>query len=226
MIRSRHDLAVDDRDLVDGAVDAICRQGARVLERQRVLLDPAEALRLVGHDLLRADDEDDPSGATQVGPELRAAHRRGDERPGLGHRMDAAQHDRRSRREVTDLVALRGPVHAQDDRSDRLVPARLQGLGDAGDLERLRGAVMDLGALGDEVEDDAPGLGRVRGPMDGEPVGLQGPCGALDGRLIGDGLESARGGGAVEQVCGGVHGDPSFGRFWPYTCGCKHSRAK
>src|SRR5713101_6242376 len=53
------DLAVDDQDLVHGAVDAVRRLGAGILQGEGVLVDPAEAFLKVRHDLLRPHDKDD-----------------------------------------------------------------------------------------------------------------------------------------------------------------------
>ena len=85
-------LAVDDEDLVHAAVHAIRRLGAGILEREDVLVDPAEALLEVGDDLLRPDDEDDAAGAAGVRPELAATRRGRDQRSGLGDRVHAAEH--------------------------------------------------------------------------------------------------------------------------------------
>src|SRR5207244_13068001 len=70
-----HDLAVDDEDLVNPAVHAIRRLGAGILEREDVLVDAAETLLEVGHDLLRPHDEDESPRAGGVGAWLAAATR-------------------------------------------------------------------------------------------------------------------------------------------------------
>src|SRR5712691_9988850 len=57
------DLAIDHEDLVHGAVDAVRRLGAGILQGEGVLVDPAEAFLEVRHDLLGPHDEDDASGA-------------------------------------------------------------------------------------------------------------------------------------------------------------------
>ena len=103
----------------------------------------------IGDDLLRADHEDDPSGTARVGAELAPAVRGGQERPGLGDRVDAAEHDVRRRSQPTDLVPLGRPVQAADPQADRLVPPGCFELGgDAGHVERLRGTVVDLAPSG------------------------------------------------------------------------------
>src|SRR5919106_408241 len=71
----RDDLAVDDQDLVDAAVNAVRLQGAGVLEREGVLLDALEALVEIGDDLLAADDEGDPPRAGDIWTQLAPAHR-------------------------------------------------------------------------------------------------------------------------------------------------------
>src|SRR6266581_7613770 len=79
----RVDLAMDDEDLVDRAVNAIRRLGTGILERKRVLLDTAQALLEISHDLLGPDDENDSPGTRDIRTELTPAHRGGHERPGL-----------------------------------------------------------------------------------------------------------------------------------------------
>src|SRR5437867_6867754 len=88
-----HELAVDDEDLVNTAVHAIRRLGACILEREDVLVDAAETLLEVGHDLLRPDDEDHSSRTVDVGAELAATGRGREKRSTLGDRMHAAEHD-------------------------------------------------------------------------------------------------------------------------------------
>jgi len=61
-------LAVDDQNLVDPAGDALGSLSSCVLEEQRILVDATKALINVGHDLLRADDENDPPRTRHVGP--------------------------------------------------------------------------------------------------------------------------------------------------------------
>src|SRR6202165_2372600 len=51
------DLPVDDEHLVHRAVDAVCRLSAGVFERERVLVDAAETLLDVRHELLRSHAE-------------------------------------------------------------------------------------------------------------------------------------------------------------------------
>src|SRR5712692_7049307 len=53
------DLAIDDENLVHGAVDAVRRLGAGILQRERVVIDPAQAFLEVRHDLLRPHHQDD-----------------------------------------------------------------------------------------------------------------------------------------------------------------------
>src|SRR3989442_14759180 len=87
-----HELAVDDEDLVNAAVHAIRRLGAGILEREDVLVDAAETLLEVGHDLLRPYDEDQSPRTGGVGAELAATKRGREQRSTLGHRMHAAEH--------------------------------------------------------------------------------------------------------------------------------------
>src|SRR2546423_9728198 len=69
------DLAIDDEDLVDRAVDAVSLLRASILHGERVVVDPAQSFLEVRHDLLRPHDEDDSPGAAGVRSELAAAHR-------------------------------------------------------------------------------------------------------------------------------------------------------
>src|SRR5882762_124812 len=64
------DLAIDDQDLVHGAVDAVHRLGAGILQREGVLVDPAQAFLEVRHDLLGPHDEDHSPGSAGVRSEL------------------------------------------------------------------------------------------------------------------------------------------------------------
>src|SRR6266487_2966237 len=107
-------LAIDDEDLVDGAMDAVRRLRASVLQRERVLVDPAQSFLEVRHDLLRPHDEDDSPGAAGVRSELTAAHRGRQQRSGLGDRVDAAEHHIRRRGQAADLVGLGVAVQAPD----------------------------------------------------------------------------------------------------------------
>src|SRR3954470_4380716 len=68
-------LAIDDQDLVHRAVDAVRRLRASILQRERVLVDPAQSFLEVRDDLLRPDDEDHAPGAADVRPELTTTHR-------------------------------------------------------------------------------------------------------------------------------------------------------
>jgi hypothetical protein len=85
--------------------------------------------------------------------------RRPDERPVLGDRGDAAEHDVGRGDKLADLAPLRLAVHLEDARPDRVVPPRFDQLAEEPDvLERFRFARMDLGALRDQAEDDRPRL--------------------------------------------------------------------
>src|SRR6266545_5033638 len=108
------DLPIDDEDLVHGAVDAVRRLGAGILQRERVVVDPAQAFLEVRHDLLRPHHEDDSPGAAGVRSELTAAHRGRQQRSGLGDRVDAAEHHVRRRGQAADLVGLGVAVQAPD----------------------------------------------------------------------------------------------------------------
>src|SRR2546426_2872172 len=102
----RGDLTVDDDHLVHGASYAIRSLGAGVFEPPRVFIDAPQTLLEVGHDLLRADDENDPSGAADIRPELAATHGSRKQRPGLGDRVDAPEHDIRRRAQAANLIGL------------------------------------------------------------------------------------------------------------------------
>src|SRR6266567_4372597 len=182
---SRGDLPVDDDDLVDRAVDAVRSLSAGVFEPQRIFIYSSQTLLEVRHDLLRPDDENDPSGATDIRPELAAAHRSRKQRPGLGDRVDAPEHDVRRRAQAPDLVGLGLAVHAPDPRAKRLVAAGLVDLiGDAHQVERLRCPVVHLGAIRDEVQDNPLCRRGVRRPKDGDSVRLEGGGGPPYTRLV------------------------------------------
>src|SRR6266567_6228854 len=82
------DLPVDNDNLVHRAPYAISSLGAGVFEPIRVFVDAEETFFEIAHDLLRPDDENDPSGAADIRPELAAAHGSRNQRPGLGDRVD------------------------------------------------------------------------------------------------------------------------------------------
>src|SRR6266571_1612496 len=84
----RDDLVTDDDDLVHRAVDAVCRLGACILQKEGILVDPAQPFLEVRHDLLRPYDEDDSPGTADVRSELTATHRGRQQRTGLGGRGD------------------------------------------------------------------------------------------------------------------------------------------
>src|SRR6266511_2394841 len=177
-------LAIDDEDLVDGAVYAVRRLGAGIFQRERVLVDPAEPFFQVRYDLLRPHDEDDAPGAADIRSELAPAHRGCEEGTGLGHRMDAAEHHVRRGRQAADLVGLGPAVQISDPRANSLVPSgRLDLLGDTGDLERLRCAVVNLRSIRDETQDDPLRLGRVCRPENADAVAFQGGHGPPHPRL-------------------------------------------
>src|SRR3954452_9346248 len=134
-------LAIDDEHLVHGAVDAVRRLRASILQRKRVLVDPAQSFLEVRHDLLRPHDEDDSPGAAGVRAELTAAHRGRQQRAGLGDRVNAAQHHVRRRGQAADLVGLGLTVEAPDPWSKGVVAGgALDLIDDSRDLERLRRA--------------------------------------------------------------------------------------
>src|SRR4030081_3120937 len=86
------DLAVDDQNLVHGAAYPVSGFGARIFERERILIDPAEALLEIGHDLLCPHDEDDSSCSADIRSELGAAKRRHQQRSGLCDGVHTAEH--------------------------------------------------------------------------------------------------------------------------------------
>src|SRR5947199_5818458 len=181
----RGDLPIDDDHLVDRAVDAVRSLSAGVFEPQRIFIDPSQTLLEVRHDLLRPDDENDPSGAADIRPKLAAAHRSRKQRPGLGDCVDAPEHDVRRRAKAADLVGLGLAVHAPDPRSERVVaPGLVDLVGNAHNVERLRGPMGHLGAIRDEVKDNPfcrRGVGRTE---DGDSIRLEGGDRPLYARLI------------------------------------------
>src|SRR5205807_10536133 len=119
------DLPVYDKNLVHRAAYAIGILGAGVFEGVGVLIDAVQTLLEVGHDLLRPHDENDSSGTADRGPQLAPAHRSREQRPGLGDRVHAPEHDVRRRAQAPDLVALGLAIHAPDPRPERLVATGL-----------------------------------------------------------------------------------------------------
>src|SRR5207245_11047204 len=107
-------LSVDDEDFVNAAVHAIRRLGAGILEREDVLVDAAETLLEVGHDLLRPHDEDHSSRTVDVGAELAATGRGREKRSTLGDRMHAAEHDVGRCGKAPDLARLCRAIHGPD----------------------------------------------------------------------------------------------------------------
>src|ERR1700694_2376204 len=110
------DLPVDDEHLVHPAVDAVCRLSAGVFERERVLVDAAETLLDVRHDLLRSHEENHSPGAADIRSELAAAHRGREQRPGFSDGGDAAEHHVWRRGEAAHFGSLRLALHAPDPR--------------------------------------------------------------------------------------------------------------
>src|SRR5437870_4179179 len=78
----RCDLPVDNSHLVHRAAYAIRRLGAGILEGIRVLVNAVQTLFEVGHDLLRAHEQNDSTGTAEIRPQLTAAHRSREQRPG------------------------------------------------------------------------------------------------------------------------------------------------
>src|SRR5215510_9828283 len=151
---------VDDQDLAHDARDAVDLHRALVLERERVLLDPAEGGVEVFHELLRTDDEDHVARAerdraelaTGVGGEHDPAvlsHRRGAVDPPFGRGAHLAAECPALFSRVVELADLRP--------DGIVVPGLLHRSGDTGLLEGLRGALADPSALRDLVEDDPAG---------------------------------------------------------------------
>src|SRR6266566_3056412 len=172
----RSDFPVDDYNFVHRAVYAIRGLGAGVFEPPRVFIDAEETFFEVSNDLLRPDDENDSSGAADIRPELAATHGSREQRPGLGDRVDASEHDIRRRAQAADLVGLGLAIHAPDPRAERRVPTGLFDLvRDTKHVERLRGALVHRGGVRDEVQDDPLGRGRVRSPEYRDSIRLK--CG-------------------------------------------------
>src|SRR5437588_6384611 len=84
-------LLVDLENLSDAAVLPVRSVGSSVLELQAVLDDPLARRFKVGHELLRADDEDHVAGAPGVRGELAAGGGGDDERPIAADSVDAAE---------------------------------------------------------------------------------------------------------------------------------------
>ena len=103
-------LGVEDQHPVDGARPPVDDLDAGALQRQDVILDPAQRGAQVGDDLLRADDPDRVGGAAGVAGQLAAAGRGDHQRAGLGDGVDAADRDVGAGEQPPDLVGVLGPV--------------------------------------------------------------------------------------------------------------------
>ena len=89
--------------------------------------------------------------------------------------MDAAEHHIRGCRQAADLVGLGLAVHAPDPRPQGNVATRpLEFVDDARKLQRLRCAVVHLGAIRDEAEHDLLRFCGVFGPEHVHSVRLEG----------------------------------------------------
>src|SRR6266849_1199968 len=181
----RGDLPVDDYNFVHRAAYAIRGLGAGVFESPRVFIDAEETFLEVSNDLLRADDENDSSGAADIRPELAATHGSREQRPGLGDRVDAPEHDIRRRAQAADLVGLGLAIHAPDPRAERRVATGLFDLvGDTQGVERLRGPLVHRGGVRNEVQDNPLCRGGVRRPEDRDSIRLQGGHGSFHSDVV------------------------------------------
>ena len=182
------ELLADHQELLDLAVDAVETLQSLALERQDVLLDPLECGGEIRHQLLRADREDHLAGAERQRCELAPRVRGDHDRAVLGHRVGAVDVPVRPDAELAHRADAfrRAVVHRPGVLADRVIAAGfLDLLGDADELEGLRRALPDLGALRQDPEDDATSLVAVLDDVDGVALGAQ-PCGgSLDGRVIG-----------------------------------------
>src|SRR6266849_932323 len=181
----RGDLPVDDYNFVHRAAYAIRGLGAGVFESPRVFIDAEETFLEVSNDLLRADDENDSSGAADIRPELAATHGSREQRPGLGDRVDAPENDIRRRAQAADLVGLGLAIHAPDPRAERRVATGLFDLvGDTQGVERLRGPLVHRGGVRNEVQDNPLCRGGVRRPEDRDSIRLEGGHGSFHSGVI------------------------------------------
>src|SRR2546427_10065701 len=146
----RGDLPVDDYNFVHRAAYAIRGLGAGVFEPPRVFIDAEETFLEVSNDLLRSDDENDSSGAADIWPELAATHGSREQRPGLGDRVDASEHDIRRRAQAAERVVLGLVIDAPDPRAERCVASGVFDLVcDAPHADRLGGPLLHRGGLRD-----------------------------------------------------------------------------
>src|SRR5215207_1418816 len=205
-------LAIDDQDLVHGAVNAVRSFRASILQGQRVFVDPAQSFLEVRHDLLRPHYEDDSPGAASIWSELTAAHRGRQQGPGLGDRVNAPQHYVGRRGQAANLVGLGFAVQAPNPWSKSVVAGGpLDLIDDPGDLERLRRATVNLRSIGDETQDDLSRFRRVRRPEHPDAVGLEGGRGPCDSRVVRDGPEPPLDGLFDVELDFGRHGYPFSG---------------
>src|SRR5437016_9513497 len=130
-------LLVDLEDLADAAVHPVGGDRAGVLEFQAVLEDPLARRFQVGHELLRADDEDHVGGTPGVGGELAAGGGGDDERSVVADGMNAAERVVGLACDRLHLLQLRREVERHHPVARRLVAATVVDRGsDPGLLQR------------------------------------------------------------------------------------------
>ena len=154
------------------------------LRAEGVIVDPTEPFLEVWHDLLGSYDEDDSPGTADVWSELAATHRGCQHRARLGDRVDAAEHHVRRSRQTADLVRLGCAVQISYPWSHGVEASGvLDRIDDPRNLERSRRAVVDLRPIGDELQDDPSGVGRVCRPEHRDAVRFEGGRGPRHARL-------------------------------------------
>src|SRR5207302_11216085 len=97
--------------------------------------------------------------------------------------------------------------------------------GDAGYLERLRRAVVDLRSLRDEIQDDSLRFGRVCRPEHPDAVRFEGGCGSRDVFGVRHGTELTLDGLVEIELKFGGHGPLLLrgGRLGSYMLALAHT---
>src|SRR5262249_23023182 len=138
---------VDDQEVIYAAGNAVGLPSPQVLKRKAVLVDAPKPCVEIGHNLLTADNEYDVPRSGRDWTELASAGRRDQQSSFLRDSVHAADDPVGRGGELTHLPALHFAIHLVETWAQRLIqPGPLDVFGDANDLERAGGVVIDLSA--------------------------------------------------------------------------------
>lgn len=135
---ARGGFAVDDQQLVDGAVHAVSLEGAGVLQGKGVFFKTFHAVFEGRDDLLRTNDPDDFGGAGGIGGKLTASGGCDDGHAGFGEGVHAAEHVFGDSTEFVHFATLGLVVEQCQFGADGVVTTRLIDIfGDAQQAPRM-----------------------------------------------------------------------------------------